>query len=397
MNKYDGYMPGLLHHNGFVPARRFQYQLATMYGTSSKDIVGVANMQYNIFPKTDKIKQLTFGLGAKSFNYRQLYSVRTESGLASPKLQYRRLTPYIRLELMASPKSNFYQTMELRSLWVQNQVPKGVQVDSNGSFIYDVNNWADHNYNEFAWELGDRRALNPYRLRLALEQGAFRMPDAGNYNYLKLSLEANMDFSYANKRKIYTRLFFGKFLNNGYDSRNYSYVPVAFNMTAEGYNDYRYDDYYFGRTENSGIWSQQIHLRDGGFKVPLGYSQSALTGRSNDFLFAINLKADLPKDLPLKLPIRPYFDFGYFKDDRPISNNPDFSDQVWWQGGVALELGKGIFGIYLPIVNSKLLRGTDQQPGLYDLSGRDKWYDRFAFTLDLNKLNPWKMADSIKF
>ena len=217
------------------------------------------------------------------------------------------------------------------------------------------------------------------------------------YNYLKLSVEANSTLSYDHKRNIYLRLFVGSFLKNGYSSIGYSNVPVAFNMTAEGYNDYRYDDYYFGRSETSGLWSQQIHLREGGFKVPFGGAEKENTARSNNFIFAINLKADLPQDLPLKLPLKPYFDFGYYNDDRPISNDPSFADQVWWQGGVALEFGKGVFGVYIPVVNSKRLRGSDKLPGLYDTSGRDKWWERIAFTLDLGRLNPWKVADGIEF
>jgi len=53
-NLYDGAMAGLSLHNGIVPARKFEYQLATMYGFNSKDLVGTANLQYNIFPKNRK-------------------------------------------------------------------------------------------------------------------------------------------------------------------------------------------------------------------------------------------------------------------------------------------------------------------------------------------------------
>jgi hypothetical protein len=269
--------------------------------------------------------------------------------------------------------------------------------DSDSTRLEPEKFWTDGRLiNEFSWELGDRRALNPYSLRLALEQGEFNF-FAQDYKYLKLSLEAKMDFNYDSKRKVYTRLFFGGFLKNDYQSRNFSYVPVAFNLTGEGYNDYRYDDYYFGRTENTGIWSQQVQQREGGFKVPFGIAQSENTARSNEFIFAINLKADLPQDLPLKLPLKPYFDFGYFKDTRPKSGELEFADQVWWQGGLALEFGKGVFGIYVPIVNSTTLRGTDDLPGLYDQSGRDKWYERIAFTLDLNKLNPWSVVERLQF
>ena len=249
--------------------------------------------------------------------------------------------------------------------------------------------------NELSWEVGDKRAINPYSLRLALEQRSFDDPfdESIKRSYVRLALEANTAITYEHNRNIYLRLLVGGFLQNDYRERG-SIAPGAFSLTGQGFNDYRYDDFYFGRTETSGLLAQQVHQREGGLKVPLGspYAQ----GRSNNFLFAINLKADLPQDLPGKLPLKPYFDFGYFDDARPISSDLSFEDQVWWQGGVALEFGKGIFGIYVPVVNSKQLRGTDKLPGLYDQSGRDKWYERIAFTLDLSKLNPWRMVDGLQ-
>lgn len=391
INKYDGYMPGLSHHNGFIPTRRFQYQIASMYGTNSKDIVGVANMQYNVFPKTEKIKQLTFGVGSKSFNFREAEFRQVDGFVQKELLQYRLLAPYIRLELTPSPKSNFHQEIQLRSIFLQEQG----QGEENGDGHYSLQ-WNDSNINEASWELGSRRALNPYSFRLALEQRKF--DDIFNTklerSYVRLSFEANTALTYANKRNVYFRFFFGGFLKNDYRNRG-TIGPGAFNLTGQGFNDYRYDDYYFGRTETTGFYSQQIHQREGGLKVPLGSPYSE--GRSNNYIFAVNLKADLPQDLPLKLPLKPYFDFGYYDDAREISNDLEFADQVWWQGGLALEFGKGIFGVYVPIINSKTLRGTDKLPGLYDQSGRDKWYERIAFTFDLNKLNPWKLADGIKF
>ncbi len=389
-NVYDGTMLGLAIHNNLLPARRFQFQWTPLYGTESGNLVGTANMQYNLFPKTEKIKQVSIGLRSKAFNYREVNNVLTGYNTT---LQYRTIVPYLRLDLMRAHNSKFYQTIQLRSILLEEQ-----GLDSSDTTRLEPEKfWTDGRLiNEFSWELGDRRALNPYCLRLALEQGELNF-FSQDYKYLKLSLETNMDFNYESKRKIYTRLFFGGFLKNDYKSRNFSYVPFAFNLTGEGYNDYRYDEYYFGRTENTGIWSQQIQQREGGFKVPFGNAQSENTGRSNEFIFAINLKADLPQDLPLNLPLKPYFDFGYFKDTRPKSGKLEFADQVWWQGGLVLEFGKGVFGIYVPIVNSTTLRGTDDLPGLYDQSGRDKWYERIAFTLDLNKLNPWSVVERLQF
>lgn len=393
-NEYDGFMLGLVTHNGIVPSRRFQYQWTALYGTQSGDLVGTANMQYNIFPKSERIKQLSIGVRSRAFNYNSLDSLRTATGFASTRLQYRTITPYIRLETMRSANSKRYGVAQFRSILLQEE---GTQFEANDSIatVYTGNSWADGLIHELSFELGDRRALNPWSFRLALEQRSFDdiFDPSLSRSYLKLSLEGTTALTYADKRNVYARIFVGRFLKNDYEKRGFI-GPGAFNLTAQGFNDYRYDDYYFGRTETTGFWSQQIHQRDGGMKVPLGSPYSE--GRSNSFLFAINLKADLPQDLPLNLPLKPYFDFGYYNDARPISSELEFADQVWWQGGVALEFGKGFLGIYLPIVNSKTLKGTDKLPGLYDTSGRDKFWERISFSLDLNRLNPWKMADAFQ-
>lgn len=388
-NVYDGLMLGIATHNNLLPARRLQYQWTPLYGTNSGELVGTANVKYNIFPKAEKIKQLSFGVNSKAFNYREGMFKEVDGAIFKSLLQYRRIVPFVRLDLIQAPTSKFYQEIQLRSIFLQEQ-----EIVGNGFGGYSLE-WDDAIINELSWELGDRRAINPYSFRLALEQRSYDDPFNSKLkrSYLRLALEANTAITYEHKRNIYLRLFVGGFLQNDYRERGII-APGAFNLTGQGFNDYRYDDFYFGRTETSGSVAQQIHQREGGMKVPLGspYAQ----GRSNNFLFAINLKADLPQDLPGKLPLKPYFDFGYFDDARPISSDLSFEDQVWWQGGFALEFGKGIFGVYVPVVNSKQLRGTDELPGLYDQSGRDKWYERIAFTLDLSKLNPWRIVDGLQ-
>lgn len=180
--------------------------------------------------------------------------------------------------------------------------------------------------------------LNPYSLRLAVEQRNY--DDIFNPNikvgYVRASLEANISLTYAHKRNIDVRGV-GGFLKNDYRRRG-TVAPGAYNLTGQGFNDYRYDDYDFGRTESTGFWSQQIHQREGG--------QSAAWRT----LFAGPEQHQPPlsnearrQDLPSKLPLKPYFDFGYYDDAKPINNNLEFADQVWWQGGLALEFGKGVF------------------------------------------------------
>lgn len=393
-NHYDGAMLGLLLHNGVVPARRLEWRAAPMYGLESNSLAGTANVQYNFFPVSEKIRKIAIGASGKLFHYRQAGPLITADGTPMfTDLQYRRAVPFVSVELMRSPTSQFYQKIQFRTVLLSEQVP-GFEQDSVG-FFYTGNAWGGRAIHELSWELGDRRVLNPYSLRLALEQSSYDDifdPSIGQ-QYMRLSVELKQEWSYDRKRSVYLRVFAGGFLKNDSEERGFI-APGAYNLTAQGFNDYRYDGTYLGRTEATGFWSQQVSLQEGGMKVPLGSPFSE--GRSNKFIFAVNLKADLPQDLPLKLPLKPYFDFGYFNDNRPISSDLAFEDQVWWQGGFALEFGKGALGVYFPAISSKLLRGDDKLPGLYDTSGRDTFWERISFSIDFARLNPWSLTENIQ-
>jgi hypothetical protein len=211
--------------------------------------------------------------------------------------------------------------------------------------------------------------------------------------YLKTSLELRTAVTYDVNRRVDIRFFGGKFFQTAQRERRYI-TPESFNLTAQGFNDYRYDDLYFGRTETSGLWSRQIYERDGGMKVATGSPYQE--GRSNFYMLAMNLKADLPVKLPGNIPLRPYFDIGYFDNGRGDSFGEEFTDDIWWQGGLALEFGKGIFGVYVPLVNSATLRGKEGKPGVYDKSGQNKFLERIVFTLNLNAMDPWRVRDNFR-
>ena len=390
-NKYDGAMLGLAFHNGLVPAKKIEWQWAPMYGFNSSDLVGLANVQYNIFPKSEKIKKIALGISSKTFNYRSPDSLRTETDFASTNLQYQRIVPSIKIELQRSAISHFYQVIQLRSILGVEEQADFEQNDSLGSF-YVGNSNQGRIINELSWEMGNRRAINPYSLKLAVEQSSFEdiFNPAVNRDYVRANLEWKSAYYYDQKRSFDVRIFIGGFLKNDYKERGFI-SNGAYNLTGQGFNDYRWDELYFGRTETSGLFSRQITQREGGMKAALGSAYSE--GRTNSFIFAINLKSDLPQNLPLKLPIKPYFDLGYYKDNRPIStNDPDFdkSKQLWYQFGFTLEALDGAIAIHFPAANSKHLKD------LLNQSGQDTFFKRISFTMDLYKWNPWRIAENIK-
>ncbi|MEZ4933530.1 MAG: M1 family metallopeptidase [Saprospiraceae bacterium] len=390
-NEYDGFMVGLAVHNGIVPPKKWEYQLATMYGVNAKDLVGVANLQYNIFPKKEKIKKITLGVSSKAFNYQSLDSLRMETGFSSTHLQYQRIVPSIKIELQRSPTSHFYQIIQLRSILGEEEQTDFELKDSLGA-VYVGNSYQEKIINELTWEIGNRRAINPFSLKLTLEQSSFEdiFDPAIDQSYIRANLEWKSAYYFDQKRRFDFRIFIGGFLKNDYRDRGFI-ANGGYNLTGQGFNDYRWDELYFGRTETSGFLSRQVTQREGGMKAALGSPYSE--GRSNNFIFAVNLKSDLPQNLPLNLPIKPYFDLGYYKDSRPISaNDPDFkkSKQLWYQFGFTLEMLDGAVGVHFPAVNSKHLKD------LLNQSGQDNFFKRISFTLDLYKWNPWKIAENIQ-
>ena len=202
-------------------------------------------------------------------------------------------------------------------------------------------------------------------------------------------------YTYKPNKNVSLRIFAGYFLNN--TRRNAGNVANrgtrgSFALTSQGFNDYKYDDFFFGRSENEGFLSQQIMIREGGMKNAFG--SSFKTGVSNDYIVTFNLKADLPQDLPLKLPIKPYFDIGYYHNAQPTGSSDTFRDQLLWSGGVMLEFKGELFkdpflGIYFPLVNS------DNINQAYDSATGGKYFSRVTFTLNLRAMNPWKAINRL--
>ena len=102
--------------------------------------------------------------------------------------------------------------------------------------------------------------------------------------------------------------------------------------------------------------------------------------------------------LPLGIPLKPYFDIGYFDDATLIGEGRPRSEQLLWSGGLMLEFFKGGLELYFPLFNSKTLKNLYcEQAGGTDPSaifcGGDyrkmiSWSLRFEFS------DPVKMVEN---
>ncbi|MCB0630752.1 MAG: M1 family metallopeptidase [Saprospiraceae bacterium] len=357
-NVYDGLQAGLLLHNRTLPFRQLEFDLLPLYGFRSGSLNGIGNIDYHFYPKQGLLQAVELGV-----NYRQFHFERQSQGVYD--LRYQRWQPWLGLHLRTAKGSTFRHQLGYRMIYLETERPNIGREDGFigvGTDFSTIHEW------HYAGE--NRRKLNPFHYRLALEQQSYDDVFERAQQYLKWSVEWKSKLAYAENKEVSARLFAGGFFSN--TRRNGGAIfPGAFSLIDQAAMDYRYDDFYFGRSEREGLWSQQIGQRDGGFKVPLNPAFNL--GKSNNFLLAVNLKVDLP--FGNGWPIRPYLDLGYFDNAMPTGADDTFSDQFLWSGGLALEILDGRLGIYFPCINSKNL-----QDRLLEQGGYGK---RIGFRVDL--------------
>ncbi len=380
-NNYDKTMLGLALYNTIIPSNKFEFAVAPMYAFVTKDLNGLADFKYHVYPNSNAFQRITFSVDLKSFNNNYIWN-------DDYYLKYYRIAPAITFDLGKKQlNSNIHQSIQLKGLILGEEV-----ADYTNDGAYTGNRCENSYIFRGGYFLENRRVVNPYSLKVLLEQQSYTTSSRENQNYLKAAVEANTAYTYGRKKSIDFRFFVGAFLTNS--QRNASGVTSrtirgSLVMTKEGTNDYAYDDFYFGRSDQMGIWSQQISLEEGGFKNPFGGTQS--TGQSNNFLISMNVKADLPFKLPLKIPLKPYFDIGYFDDARPIASDATFNDQLMYSGGFMFDFFDGAFGVYFPLINSENIKTN------YDSRGEGKYGARISFNINLNRANPWRIVDRLEF
>ena len=163
-------------------------------------------------------------------------------------------------------------------------------------------------------------------------------------NFGKLSVVFDYRKLFKNNRQFQFRFYFGKFLwnNKSYDNfRNYL-----------GRSDgYLLLDEYLGRSERTGLLSQQFIMAGGGFKSIFE------NPKSNDLMIATNINIGLWKWF------EGYLDLGILKDK-------DQKTRDFYGTGIKLNLLPDFFELYFPISSSNGIEIDDY-----------RYYNKIRFVL----------------
>jgi len=383
-NSYDKTSLGLLLYNPPFPPRRFQFFLFPGYGFGSGNFTGLADVRYRFLPG-GMLPKVVVGFSARTATY-------DENLTEGYRLRYFRLAPSVRFSLRSASPA-FEQDVTLRTLFIGKEE---AGFDLSGGFL--EKKWRNATIHEARYEARQHGLPNPYRVSAALEWQDYTAADGLQAHYLRGSLEWKQQFFYKPGHKVTARVFAGYFLANTQRRRgavatnNLSgdVARASFSLHPQGFNDYRFDQAFFGRSDDTGLFSRQVSQTEGGFKTAFGAPYAQVLGNSNNFIAALNLRADLPGRLPLGIPLKPYFDIGYFDDATPLGAGRPLEQRLLWSGGFLLEFFNGSIEFYFPVVSAKPLSD------LYAEASGGSYLRRISWSIRLGRVGPLDVVRQLR-
>ena len=369
-NVYDGFQAGLALHNQGIYYQPSGYFLSGLYGFRSGQLGYTGALYRDIYLKEGP-SLVRLGLKARSASYFTL--------LDDLRLRYHRFNPYVEWQTRAEIRRGETHWKAGLYGWLNGR--ETIRFGDTGpAGVDDALDW--DRIIAFRSTVTRRDVLLPWMIHLDVEYQPYRDALSISQAYLKTGLEARIAFPYMAKRYIRMRSYLGGFpYNTRREAGNVSNPSTrgSLALSFQGLNDYRFEETFIGRSEQTGTSSRQILLREGGFKTALGSAFGA--GQSNNLIASVNLVGELP--LPNWLPVQIYTDLGYWSDRTFLGRDKTFADQVWWDLGLQYSLFGDRIQFFLPLVqNQPLAELLDQRES--SLLKRITWTVR----LDIAQL-PW--------
>lgn len=384
INKYDGLQLGLFFHNYQLPLPRFRFFLAPTYGTSSGNFGGLGRLSYHWYPENKSKLTKNWSVGADFLRAKvdQFNVEPTHLRFTATKL-----APFIKWQFaQRSPLSAKESFVQFKSFLIWEDALQSQRViDGNDTSYIDRSVNHQRGLQQLRLYHADHRVLYPYEIDGKIES---------NSNFTRLGLTASWYLNYPNQEGgLQARFFGGKFITHGHNSiaKQITNNRYYLNMTgANGYEDYTYSNYFPGRNEFSGWMSQQIMIKDGGFKVRTDLLGNKI-GRSADWLTALNLTADVPSSinplskLPVKIPLKVFLDLGTYAEAWDTDEEDDRA-KFLMDAGLQISLLQNLVNIYIPVINSKPFRDYHQST-----LGEKRFFKTISFSIDIQRLsvNRW--------
>lgn len=396
LNNYDKLMLGALITNLRFPPNKFQFLLTPLYGLNSKALNGIGFVNYSSYPKS-VFRKIDIGVSAASFSGDRFIDASQSfiSDEPNPFLRFTKWVPGIRLTLAEKkPRSSFNRYIQFKTYLInedQLQFFRDTVIVGIDTSILSKYRTVNNNrvLNQFRFVVENNRVLYPYRGELKIEQGK---------DFVRTAFTGKYFFNYAKEGGLSLRVFAGKFIYTGAKtfSKQFATDRYHLNMTgANGYEDYTYSDYFFGRNEFEGTASQQIMERDGAFKVRTDLLAEKV-GRTDNWLFAANFSTTIPNSinplsiLPVKIPLKLFFDIG---TQANAWEDNAATDRFLFDAGLQIPIFKETVNIYIPVLYSNVYKDYFQST----IAKKERFWKKISFSIDISNFSFRKIDRNLDF
>jgi hypothetical protein len=296
-NYYDGLTPGLRFYNRTILEKPFYFDINPAYSTNTQSFAGSGAISVQHFYRDRNLYHIRYSASANYFHY-------------TPDATYLRLVPTVLMRFRPDDlRDNLKQSLMIRQVTVSREPTKFLVDDEDAQ-----------NYSVFNARFGSTRDLLTTRLSYGVD-----FQSAGDFG--KVSGEFQWRKLLEDNRQLTFRLFAGSFLYNNTDSG-------FFNFALDRPTDYLFDYNYYGRSETTGLFSQQLIMAEGGFKSRL------------DVPYADDWMATTNVGFGIWNWIEAYADAGWVK-------NSGDSPRFLYDSGIRLNLLQDYFELYLPVYSSQ--------------------------------------------
>ncbi len=304
-NLYDGITPGLRLHNKTILNRPFNYDINPMYSFKTTALKGHMSLAYNQLNRDSQLYYIRYALNSSLFNY-------------APDASYFKINPNITFNIRDQDfRSNHRQAFVLKYSAVQKQ-----QTD----YLVETN---IQNYSVFGFKYIDAHNEVAHRFNLITDTQF-------SNSFGKLSGEIQYRKLFSNSHQFDIRVFAGAFTYN----RNTNNSAFDFGLTR--INDYLFEQELLGRSEKTGVFSQQFIMGEGGFKSKVSPETV------NQWLVTSNLSFNVWNWIEV------YGDAGLVK-------NRLSTEKFVYDSGIRLNLVPDYFEFYLPVYSNNGWEITQSQ------------------------------------
>ncbi len=294
-NLYDGLSPGINFSNRGIKNKPFSYEIFSQYASKEKTLVGSLNLKYQV---NNEIND----------NFSTVYNIFYKTNHYNEDLRFQVFSPSITV--------NFRDNNNLRSNIRRSFSISMYSVDKDSNNVNDnkLNNYSIYNLGYYYSDIDIIKYL----------KSSVNTEFSNTFGKINLVFDYRKIFN--SNRQFQTRVYLGKFFWNNRNFENFNY-----NLGRSG--GYLFLDNYLGRSERTGLLSQQFIMAGGGFK---SFFDNPTT---DNFMLTTNLNIGLWKW------IEGYLDLGMLKDKGKKSRH-------FYGTGLRLNLLPDFFELYFPISSS---------------------------------------------